>query len=121
MILTLDDEVNKDVDAVLVGRASTIIMGRKGMEEAKDIQAVRYIAPITPGGHIEGYYKVVKANLAHVDNEKYPIRIKFDVTDWQELEQPAKFGMAKWAFRGVCKTRDEFFKLCKEQVVINKL
>ena len=69
----------------------------------------------------EGYYKVVKANLAHVDNEKYPIRIKFDVTDWQELEQPAKFGMAKWAFRGVCKTRDEFFKLCKEQAVIDKL
>ena len=121
MILTLDDEVNKDVDAVLEGRVSTIIMGRKGMEEAKDIQAVRYIAPITPGGHIEGYYKVVKANLAHVDNEKYPIRIKFDVTDWQGLEQPAKFGMAKWAFRGVCKTRDEFFNLCKEQAVINKL
>ena len=121
MILTLDDEVNKDVDAVLVGRASTIIMGRKGMEEAKDIQAVRYIAPITPGGHIKGYYKVVKANLAHVDNEKYPIRIKFDVANWQELEQPAKFGMAKWAFRGVCITRDEFFKLCKEQAVINKL
>ena len=121
MILTLDDEVNKDVDAVLVGRASTIIMGRKGMEEAKDIQAVRYIAPITPGGHIEGYYKVVKANLALVNNEKYPIRIKFDVADWQELEQPAKFGMAKWAFRGVCKTRDEFFKLCKEQAVIDKL
>ena len=121
MILTLDEEVNKDVDVVLEGRASTIIMGRKGMEEAKDIQAVRYIAPITPGGHIEGYYKVVKANLALVNNEKYPIRIKFDVTDWQELEQPAKFGMAKWAFRGVCKTRDEFFKLCKEQAVIDKL
>ena len=121
MILTLDEEVNKDVDAVLEGRASIIIMGRKGMEETKDIQSVRYIAPITPGGHIEGYYKVVKANLAHVDNEKYPIRIKFDVTDWQELEQPAKFGMAKWAFRGVCKTRDEFFKLCKEQAVIDIL
>ena len=121
MILTLDDEVNKDVDAVLEGRVSTIIMGRKGMEETKDIQSVRYIAPITPGGHIEGYYKVVKANLAHVDNEKYPIRIKFDVADWQELEQPSKFGMAKWAFRGVCKTRDEFFKLCKEQAVIDIL
>jgi hypothetical protein len=115
MILTLDEDVNKDVDAILEGRASTIIMGRKGMEETKDIQAVRYIAPIIPGGHIEGYYKVVKANLAHVENEMYPIRIKFEVADWQELEQPAKFGMARAAYRGYCKPRDEFFRLCREQ------
>ena len=121
MILTLDVEVNKDIDAVLEGRASTIIMGRKGMEETKDIQSVRYIAPIIPGGYIEGYYKVTKANLADVENEKSPVRIKFDVADWQELNQPAKFGMAKWAFRGVCKTRDEFFQHCKEQAVIDKL
>jgi len=121
MILTLDEEVNKDVDAILEGRASTIIMGRKGMEETKDIQAVRYIAPIIPGGHIKGYYKVVKANLAHVDNEKYPIRIKFDVTDWQELKQPAKFGMAKAAYRGYCKTHDEFFRHCKEQMITDDL
>ena len=120
MILTLDEEVNKDVDAVLKGRASTIIMGRKGMEETKDIQTVRYIAPIIPGGHIKGYYKVVKANLVHVDNKIYPIRIRFDVAEWQVLKQPAKFGMAKWAFRGVCKTREEFFKLCSEQAVIDK-
>lgn len=121
MILTLDEDVNKDVDAILKGRASTIIMGRKGMEETKDIQAVRYIAPIIPGGHIEGYYKVVKANLAHVENEMYPIRIKFDVADWQELEQPAKFGMARAAYRGYCKTSDEFFEHCKEQAVIDKI
>lgn len=121
MILTLDEEVNKDVGAILEGRASTIIMGRKGMEETKDIQAVRYIAPIIPGGHIKGYYKVIKANLARVDNEKYPIRIKFDVADWQELEQPAKFGMAKAAYRGYCKTRDEFFLHCKEQMITDDL
>ena len=118
MILTLDEEVNRDVDAILEGHASTIIMGRKGMEETKDIQSVRYIAPIIPGGHIEGYYKVVKANLAHVDNEKYPIRIKFDIADWQELQQPAKFGMARAAYRGFCKTSDEFFRLCREQMII---
>jgi hypothetical protein len=121
MILTLDEEVNQDVNAVLEGRASTIIMGRKGMEETKDIQSVRYIAPIIPGGHIEGYYKVVKANLAHVDNEKYPIRIKFDISDWQELQQPARFGMARAAYRGYCKTRDEFFRLCQEQMIFDKL
>lgn len=121
MILTLDEEVNQDVDAVLEGRASTIIMGRKGMEETKDIQSVRYVAPIIPGGHIEGYYKVVKANLAHVDNEKYPIRIKFDIADWQELQQPARFGMARAAYRGYCKSRDEFFQLCREQMIIDKL
>ena len=121
LILTLDSEVNKNVDSVLKGTADTIIMGRKGMEETKDIQAVRYIAPIIPGGHIEGYYKVVKANLAHIEDAAYPVRIKFEVSDWQELEQPAKFGMAKWAFRGVCKTRDEFFQHCKEQAIIDRL
>ncbi len=99
MILTIDTEVNEDVNAVLEGKADTIIMGRKGMEETKDIQTVRFIAPIIPGGHIEGFYKVVKANLTHVNNEKYPIRIKFDVSDWKELAQPAKFGMARAVYR----------------------
>ena len=121
MILTLDTEVNEDVDSVLEGRSDTIIMGRKGMEEAKDIQTVRYIAPIIPGGHIEGYYKVKKANLKRVEDASYPIRIKFEVGDWQSLEQPAKFGMARAAYRGFCKTRDEFFEHCKEQAVIDKI
>ena len=121
MVLTLDEEVNKDVDAVLEGRASTIIMGRKGMEETKDIQTVRYIAPIIPGGHIEGFYKVVKANLKRVKDEDYPIRIMFDVNDWVRLEHPSRFGMIRAAYRGFCKTREEFFELCKEQAIMDKI
>jgi len=117
MILTLDKDVNEDVDSVLNGQASSIVMGKKGMDEAKDIQSVRYIAPIIPGGHIEGYYKVIKANLTRVADSDYPIRIKFDVTDWMQLEHPARFGMARAAYRGFCKSRDEFFKLCKEQII----
>ena len=118
MILTIDDEVNDDMDAVLEGRANTIIMGKKGMEEAKDIQTIRYIAPIKPGGHIEGFYKVTRANLKRVDNPDYPIRIKFDVDNWVKLDNPAKFGMARAAYRGFCKTKDEFFKHCNEQAII---
>ena len=121
MILTIDDDVNKDMDAVLEGRAETIIMGKKGIEDTKDLQAIRYIAPITFGSHINGYYKVTRANLKRVEDEKYPIRIKFDVADWIELKNPAKFGMPKWALRGVCKTRDEFFDHCKEQAIIDKV
>ena len=56
MILSLDDKVNKNVTAVLEGRANVIVMGRKGMQETEDIQCVRYIAPIVPGGYIRGYY-----------------------------------------------------------------
>ena len=118
MILTIDEQVNIDVNSILEGRANTIIMGRKGMEETKDIQTVRYIAPIIPGGNIEGYYKVAKANLAQVEDKDYPIRIKFDVCDWQKLERPARFGMPKAAFRGFCKSREEFFKHCKEQAIV---
>lgn len=114
MILTLDEDVNDDVDAILNGTANTIIMGRKGMEETKDIQSVRYIAPIVPGSHIEGYYKVKRANLTQVEDADYPIRIKFDVDGWQKLKKPAKFGMVKAAYRGFCKTREEFFNHCKE-------
>lgn len=121
MILTVDDEVNEDMDAVLGGRADTIIMGKKGIEDTKDIQSIRYIAPITFGSHITGYYKVTKANLKRVEDEKYPIRIKFDVADWKELKNPAKFGMPKWALRGVCKSRDEFFEHCKEQAIFDKV
>lgn len=117
MILTLDKDVNPDFESVLKGEADCIIMGKKGMEEAKDIQAVRYIAPILPGKHIEGYYRVSKANLKRVDNEEYPIRIKFDVSNWVKLERPAKFGMPRAAYRGVCKSREEFFRHCQEQAV----
>ena len=120
MILTLDKEVNDDVNSILNGTAKRIIMGRKGMEETNDIQTVRYIAPIIPGGHINGYYRVTKANLTRVRDSEYPIRIMFDVSDWISLGHPAKFGMAKWAFRGVCKTRDEFFMLCEEQAIIEE-
>lgn len=114
MILTLDEDVNEDVNAIMNGTANIIIMGRKGMEETNDIQSVRYIAPIVPGGHIEGYYSVKKANLTHVNDTDYPIRIKFDLGEWQKLKIPAKFGMVKAAYRGFCKTREEFFNHCKE-------
>ena len=92
-------------------------MGREGMEETRDIQAVRYIAPIVPGGHIEGYYKVKKASWARVENEQYPVRIRFDVCDWVKLEHPAKFGMPRAAYRGICKSREAFFCHCREQAV----
>ena len=117
MILTIDMDVNEEY--VLNGQASYIVMGKKGMEEAKDIQSVRYIAPIIPGGHIEGYYKVTKANLKRVEDSEYPIRIKFDVCDWTKLEHPAKFGMARAAYRGFCKTRDEFFNHCIQYAIID--
>lgn len=119
MILTLDEDVNEDVEAILSGSANTIIMGRKGVEDTSDIQTVKYIAPIIPGGYIEGYYKVAKANLTRVKDDEYPIRIKFDVCDWTMLERPAKYGMPRAAYRGKCNTRDEFFKHCKEHAVID--
>lgn len=117
MILSLDKEVNKDAETIVGGQAETIIMGRLGLDETKDIGAIRYIAPIIPGGHIEGYYKVARANLTKLEDEKYPIRIRFDVSNWVKLEHPAKFGMTKWAFRGVCKTKEEFFRHCKEHAI----
>ncbi len=117
MILTLDKEVNEDWGAVMAGGAESIVMGKKGMEETKDISAVRYIAPIIPGSHIEGYYKVKSTNLKRVEDSEYPIRIKFEVSDWVQLEKPAKFGMVKLAYRGFCKTREEFFKHCEEHKV----
>ena len=121
MILTLDEEVNPNIDDIINGNGTTIIMGRKGMREAEDIQTVRYIAPIIPGGHIEGFYKVSKVNLTRVNDDNYPIRIKYDVDEWQKLEHPAKFGMVRAAYRGFCKSREEFFSHCKDQAVIDDL
>ena len=96
-------------------------MGKMGLEPNNDIQSIRYIAPITFGSHITGYYKVTKVNLIRVDDTEYPTRIKFDVSNWVELKKHAKFGMPKWALRGVCKTKDEFFEHCKNQAIIDKL
>ena len=107
------------IDNILSGNGSTIIMGRKGMEETKDIQSVRYIAPAAKGCHITGYYKVESARWIELPDEEYPIRITFDVADWIALDTPAKFGLVRYAYRGVCKTKEQFFNHCKEQAVID--
>ena len=120
MILTLDEQVNEDVAPILEGKASHIIMGKKGLEEAKDIQSIRYIAPIKPGSHIEGYYRVSQARLKRIDDAAYPVRIIFDVKDWVKLKTPAKYGLVKYAYRGHCKTRAEFFKHCENIPAIDK-
>ena len=120
MILTLDEQVNEDVAPILEGKASHIIMGKKGLEEAKDIQSIRYIAPIKPGSHIEGYYRVSQARLKRIDDAAYPVRIIFDVKDWVKLKIPAKYGLVKYAYRGHCKTRAEFFKHCENNPAIDK-
>ncbi len=120
MILTLDENVNEDVPSILEGKANFIIMGKKGLEEAKDIQSIRYIAPIKPGSHIEGYYKVSQARLKRIDDAAYPVRIIFDVKDWVKLKTPAKYGLVKYAYRGHCKTRSEFFKHCENNPAIDK-
>ena len=120
MILTLDEQVNEDVAPILEGKASHIIMGKKGLEEAKDIQSIRYIAPIKPGSHIEEYYRVSQARLKRIDDAAYPVRIIFDVKDWVKLKIPAKYGLVKYAYRGHCKTRAEFFKHCENNPAIDK-
>ena len=120
MTLALDKEVNKDIEAIVKGQADTIIMGRLGIDDAKDIGEIRYIAPIIPGKHIEGYYKVAKANLIEIDDEKYPIRLKFTVCDWVKLEHPVIHGSFPILFRGLCRSCDEFFKYCQEKAIIDK-
>ena len=114
MILALDKDVNMDVKSITNGLATSIFMGRKGMQEVDDIQTVRYIAPFEPGKHINGYYKVSKASLKEINGSDYPVRIKFDVVDWTELETPVIHGTFPVVFRGLCKSRNEFFKYCKE-------
>ncbi len=121
MILTIDEGVNTNVHDIIAGKSSTIIMGRKGMKDTDDIQSVRYIAPIMPGKHITGYYKIKSARWIELPEEKFPVRITFDVADWVSLTTHAKFGMPLLAYRGVCKTKEEFFKHCKEQAVIDQV
>ena len=117
MILALDKDVNMDMTAIVEGRSETIIMGRLGMEESKDIGAVRYIAPIIPGGHIHGYYRVKKVNLTTINGAEYPIRIKFEVNNWIQFDHPVRHGSFSIVFRGLCKTRDQFFKYCKDHSI----
>ncbi len=114
MILALDKDVNKDVISIANGLGTSIIMGRKGMQEVDDIQTVRYIAPIIPGKHINGYYKVTKATWKEINNSEYPIRIKFDVEEWKSFEKPVVHGSFAIVFRGRCMSRDEFFRYCEE-------
>jgi hypothetical protein len=118
MILALDKDVNRDMEAVVEGRAKSIIMGRLGIEETKDIGSIRYIAPLIPGSHIEGYYKVRRANLTRVNDNVYPIRILFEVSDWVKLIHPVRHGSFPIVFRGILKTREEFYNYCKSKAII---
>ena len=117
MVLALDKEVNSNMQTIVSGQADTIIMGRLGMEDTEDIGAVRYIAPMIPGGHIGGYYKVRKASLTRVNDATYPIRIKFEVSDWVQLPAPVRHGSFPIMFRGLCKTREEFFNYCRMKAI----
>ena len=119
MILTIDESANEDLKAIIEGKATHIIMGKKGTTEDNDIQRIRYIAPLIPeSGHLYGYYKVTKVTLKQQNEGEYPIRINFDVSDWCPLERPVEFGLYRPAFRGIYKTRDEFAKYCKDKAVI---
>ena len=90
------------------------------MKSTENLQSVRYIAPIMPGRHITGYYKVKSARWIELPDEEYLVRITFDVADWTELDTPAKFGLVRRGYRGDCKTKEEFFKHCKKYAVTDK-
>lgn len=114
--MTIDEKVNQDVQSILDGNAKVIIMGHKGMGETNDIQSVRYVAPVFKGCPITGYYKVTAARWKELPSDEYPIRIEFDVSDWRRLDTPARFGLVKLGYRGVCKSKSEFFRHCSEAI-----
>lgn len=117
MILTIDKDVNPNYEGVLTGDADTIVMGKKGLDEKMDVQSIRYIAPIKPGGHIIGYYRVIAAHVKQFDNTEYPVRVVFIVDNWTMLPHAAKFGMARAAYRGFYKTANEFFSFIKDHPI----
>lgn len=46
---------------------------------------------------------------------------KYDGNRYVKLKTPAKYGLVKFAYRGHCKTRAEFFKHCEDYPAIGKL
>lgn len=118
MTLTLDAHVNRNIEDIMAGKATEILMGREGLEKTKDLQQVRYIAPIEAKKHkIYGYYKVTAANWRKVEDDDFPIRIRFEVANWTPLEKPSNFGKIIAGFRGVLKKRKKFFEDCENLAV----
>ena len=109
MILSIDKRANKNFAEIMKGESNTIIMGRKGLEEKEDIQAIRYIVPVT-ASRIYGYYRVKSVNLTKINDAEFPIRIRFEVANYRPFELPAKYGLTQYAFRGDCRTREKFYE-----------
>jgi hypothetical protein len=116
LILTIDEDANKDVGSILQGNAETIIMCKKGLNEEKDARTIRYLVPFGIGGRLVGYYRVKEISQIPEDG-KYPLRLQFVVDNWKPLDNKVKWGLSRPGFRGIIKSREDFYKYCEAHAI----
>ena len=85
--------------------------GFKGPREDVDLQSVRYLAPLF--GHLfYGYYKVNAVRTKIIKDEKYPMRVEFELSSYTRLPHSVNYGIHD-APRGRAFTHKAFDEYCE--------
>ena len=89
--------------------------GFKGPREDVDLQSIRFLAPLF-GHQFNGYYRVTAVRTKEIIDEKYPVRVEFELSNYTALPLPAKYGIPD-SPRGVPFTHRAFFEYCSKHTI----
>lgn len=106
-------------NALMDGTATEFYCGRKGPMTDIDIRKIGYLVPIDKN-YFDGYYKVKAVEMFDVNEETYPIRIKFVLSEYIKLSEKINFGIWKVAPRGRTFSKQSFLEYCKQHPLKNK-
>lgn len=106
-------------NALMNGTATEFYCGRKGPMTDIDIRKIGYLVPIDKN-YFDGYYKVKAVEMFDVNEETYPIRIKFVLSEYIKLSEKINFGIWKVAPRGRTFSKQSFLEYCKQHPLKNK-
>ncbi len=89
--------------------------GFKGPREDVDLQSIRFLAPLF-GHQFNGYYRVTAVRTKEIIDEKYPVRVEFELSNYTALPLPVKYGIPD-SPRGVPFTHRAFFEYCSKHTI----
>lgn len=99
--------------ALIDGTATEFYCGRKGPMSDIDIRKIGYLVPVD-GNYFTGIYKVKSVEVSDVDDNDYPVRIKFSLSEYLPLPEKINFGVWQAAPRGRTFSKQSFLEYCEK-------
>lgn len=116
----VDADVNEDKTALEEGRAKVFYSGWAGPVQSLDLLRVRFFIPII-GHTFKGIYKVDSISIEELGNKEKPMRMKFKLSQYQELPYVVNYGVDPAASKGIAMKRYKFYEHCEKHKVVDKI